>query len=293
MERTTTLEAAPSSARAARRFIAMVLSEWKLPEIVETAELLVSELVTNTLLHARTDTEVLVRHTGGTVHIEVCDTSVVQPEARTHHRESQTGRGLELVELLADSWGVDLHHGHHGVEGKGVWFELSVEPPAPAERIADGARPSRRDARSSEVCLEGVPTVLYRASQEHHQGLTREFVLMTIDDSAVDHVPSRLVALSVKLSQRFAASSTLMMEQVQAAERRGDPSCDLYLEVASDLAAPLEAIVELLEEADRFCEQGGMLTMAATPEVRAFRRWCVEEVTAQLAGRPGTPWRGG
>lgn len=289
MERTTTLEASPNSVRAARRFLAEVLADWGLAGVVETAELLVSELVTNVVLHAHTDIVVKIRRHEVSVHVEVCDTSNALPTISSHHRESQTGRGLELVEVLADAWGVDVHRGRRGIDGKSVWFDLSViRPPASAERLA--APGSSTKAHISTVCLEGVPTALYRASEEHRQGLTREFALMTINADDGPDVPSRLVALSEELSQRFARESANAREQVQAAELRGDANVNLLLELPPGSTAALEAIVDLLEEADRFCEHGAMLTVPATAEVRAFRRWCVDDVAAQLAGRDATPW---
>lgn len=294
VERSTTLEAAPASARAARRFVADALADWRLLDVVETAELLVSELVTNALLHARTSVELLARRSGGTLRVEVRDASDALPATRAHHQESLTGRGLELVEMLADSWGVDVHHGGGGVTGKGVWFELSTAgSTTPGAVFSVTARAPGRVGHASTVCLEGVPTALFRESQEHRAGLTREFLLMTIHDGASHGVPARLVAISEEVAVRFAGESATTLAQVSDAEVRGDATVDLVLELTAADAGPLEAIVDLLEEADRYCGQGAMLTMAATAEIQAFRRWCVDEVTAQLNGRPGSPWRSG
>lgn len=289
MERTTTLEAAPTSVRAARRFVAEVLAEWRLSGLVETAELLVSELVTNALLHAHTDVELVARLGDGRLRIEVRDTSAVLPTTGSHHQESQTGRGLQLVELLADSWGVDVDHEGRGIEGKAVWFELWAS--SPPGRVHLSGPLSNRAPSPAGVCFEGVPTALYRASEEHRLAVTREFVLMTIDAAEADEVPARLVALSEELAQRFAAETASALEQVEVAEQRGDETVDLFLELTPGASAPLLEVVELLEEADRFCERGAILTMAANAEIRAFRRWWVDQVVAQLAGGQGTPWR--
>lgn len=291
VERSIALDADPMSARAARRFVVDALTDWRMPQVVETAELLISELVTNALLHARSDAELVVRRSGGTVRFEVSDHSSAVPTTGHHHQESQTGRGLELVELLADAWGVDVHHRGLGITGKGVWFELSVaDSPAPPD--VPTQEPGRSFAVGTiSVCLQGVPTALFRASQDHRQDLTREFVLMTIEGASSDDVPARLVALSEEVTLRFGSESAATLAQVHEAEERGECTVDLVLELPPDAAAPVVAMVDLLEEADRFCEQGAMLTMAASAEVRAFRRWCADEVVAQLQGRPGTPWR--
>ncbi len=292
VERSTTLEAVPASAGGARRFVAEALVQWRLGELVETAELLVSELVTNALLHAHTSVKLAVRATGPAVRIEVCDTSPALPSAQRHHEEAQTGRGLELVEQLAHSWGVDVHHESGMVTGKSVWFQLSA-PGSTADPGVGGTQwSSRDDGVRMVVCLEAIPTALYRADQEHRQGLTREFVLMTLDDGSGEGAPSRLVALSEQLRARFAAESATTLGQLEAAEGRGDATLDLMLDLPPEAAEPLHDLVELLEEADRFCQQGAMLTVPAGAEITAFRRWCLDEVVRQLAGAPSTPWSG-
>ncbi len=292
VERSTTLEAVPLSAGFARRFVAQVLADWRLGDVVDTAELLVSELVTNVVLHAHTDIEVVARLDEASVRIEVRDASSVLPTTANHHRESQTGRGLELVDLCADSWGVAVHQGGDGVEGKSVWFCLSITTPSGnGGGVARRTRAAGTGPPVSSVCLLGVPTALYRSSEEHRQGLTREFVLMVLNDPVPADVPARLVALAEELSQRFARDSASALEQVEAAELRGDATVDLLLHLAPMEAGPIQAFADVLEEADEFCEREAMLTMPATAEVRAFRRWCADQVVAQLAGRPGTPWR--
>ena len=291
VERSIALDADPTSARAARRFVVDALTDWRLSQVIETAELLISELVTNALLHARSAAELVVRRSGGRVRFEVRDHSSAVPTTGRHDQESQTGRGLELVELLADAWGVDVHHRGLGVTGKGVWFELSIsDSPVPADRPPE--EPGRFSGVGTiSVCLQGVPTALFRAAQDHRQDLTREFLLMTIEGASSDDVPARLVALSEEFTRHLGAESAATLAQVHEAEEHGERIVDLALELPPDAAAPVVAMVDLLEQADRYCEQGAMLTLAASAEVRAFRRWCADEVVAQLQGRPGTPWR--
>jgi anti-sigma regulatory factor (Ser/Thr protein kinase) len=111
-----------SSARQARRYVAEQLEALGFPEVAPAAELLVSELVTNAVLHARTSVQVGVEPHGSSVRVTVADGSARQPMRRRHSVDSGTGRGLILVEQLSASWGVDLLEG-----GKVVWFELPRE----------------------------------------------------------------------------------------------------------------------------------------------------------------------
>lgn len=85
---------------------------------LDDAKLLVSELVTNAIRHARSPVQVTVRDHGGRLRVEVADESVRPLVYREGLQEG--GRGLLLLDALADRWGVD-HHSH----GKTVWFELA------------------------------------------------------------------------------------------------------------------------------------------------------------------------
>jgi anti-sigma regulatory factor (Ser/Thr protein kinase) len=120
-EARTSLPADPSSASLARRFVDRTLEAWGLDGVADTATLLVSELVANAILHARTQLEVVMRQTPAAVRIEVHDTNARLPTRKHYSSDAATGRGLLLVETLADGWGADATS-----DGKAVWFEIGV-----------------------------------------------------------------------------------------------------------------------------------------------------------------------
>jgi CheY-like chemotaxis protein len=107
----------PRSVSAARRFVAGTLAEW---DLADTITLLLSELVTNAIIHADTAPDVTVRLLRDRVHVEVADartdTLSVQETADTQ----TSGRGLALVEALATDWGNVVVPG-----GKVVWFDVA------------------------------------------------------------------------------------------------------------------------------------------------------------------------
>ncbi|MFI1440815.1 ATP-binding protein [Streptomyces fructofermentans] len=110
------LRAVPEVRRALRE----MLAHWGRPGRSEVAELLTSELVTNALIH--TDHDALLTATVGPrgLRVEVRDFVGRRPILRVPNADDGThGRGLVLVQSLADAWGVRAH----GV-GKAVWFEL-------------------------------------------------------------------------------------------------------------------------------------------------------------------------
>ena len=111
----------PASAARARQFVDDTLRGWGCDGFVDVARLLVSELATNAVLHARTDMTLVVAVTRGELRVEVHDGSVAPPVQRNYEDEAMTGRGLGLLEQMADRWGVE-----HGGDGKAVWFELDT-----------------------------------------------------------------------------------------------------------------------------------------------------------------------
>lgn len=108
-----------SSAGAARRFVSATLTAWGVEALEDAATLLASELVANVVLHAGTDLDVLLRRPAGRVRIEVHDRDHRLPIHKQYSVTATTGRGLGLLEDLAQEWGAELTPG-----GKVVWFEL-------------------------------------------------------------------------------------------------------------------------------------------------------------------------
>jgi anti-sigma regulatory factor (Ser/Thr protein kinase) len=107
-----------------RRFVGDTLRSWGYSDdVVDDAMLLVSELVTNALLHARSAPTVELTRHGGRVRCVVVDDSPTEPRRRRYANDAVTGRGIALVETLAHRWGIDRDG-----DGKRVWFEFSAEP---------------------------------------------------------------------------------------------------------------------------------------------------------------------
>jgi anti-sigma regulatory factor (Ser/Thr protein kinase) len=110
----------PSSASAARALAREELAG--LPsELVDTVSLLVTELVTNAVLHARTALHLDIEVGPRTVVLQVRDGSPRQPVVRHYGTGDVTGRGLALVEALSSDWGV-----RPAPPGKLVWCEVLI-----------------------------------------------------------------------------------------------------------------------------------------------------------------------
>lgn len=106
----------------ARAFVVAALNRWELEPLAEDAELLTSELVTNAVLHARSEVSLSVAVAEGTAEIGVTDTSRDLPRPDwSPDWTAESGRGLSLVDSIAREWGVA-----HLPHGKQVWFRLDV-----------------------------------------------------------------------------------------------------------------------------------------------------------------------
>ncbi|MCU1593461.1 MAG: putative sensor protein [Frankiales bacterium] len=118
------LSAEPSSVGEARRFVRGVLGDWGLDDAVEVVALLVSELATNAVLHARTAYAVIISADDDDICVEVLDRSEVPPRQRQNSPSAATGRGVGLVDQLSRSWG--SRPADHGF-AKSVWFTVPRE----------------------------------------------------------------------------------------------------------------------------------------------------------------------
>ncbi len=133
----TLLSSTPRGARLARLLAVDTLRSWGLPH--ERASHVVAELAANAATHGRLpgrSFRLTLYVIGGTLRIEVTDTRGERmPEPHVPDPDAESGRGLQLVEALADRWGV--------TEGwfprKTVWAELAFSSPEPASSCSGAA----------------------------------------------------------------------------------------------------------------------------------------------------------
>ncbi|MBO8194274.1 SpoIIE family protein phosphatase [Streptomyces oryzae] len=118
----TELPANPLAAAAARGFTRVALGRWHVGgDAAEDTVLLVSELVTNAVVHAGTSVELECRYAAGVVYAEVADRHPARRVAA--HGQEGHGHGLQLVGALAKEWGISYRRGR-----KTVWFQLGPAP---------------------------------------------------------------------------------------------------------------------------------------------------------------------
>ncbi|MFE3169441.1 ATP-binding protein [Streptomyces sp. NPDC059224] len=111
-----------AAVHTARRAVARQALAWGLTPVSDDAILLVSELVTNALEHSMGPASLAVIPLKCGVRVEVRDTLTSLPVRRSESSDATSGRGLLVVEALANSWGVETHG-----TGKRVWCEIYAQ----------------------------------------------------------------------------------------------------------------------------------------------------------------------
>ncbi|MFF4408862.1 PAS domain S-box protein [Streptoverticillium reticulum] len=117
----TELPSEPCAAADGRRFLTVTLAAWDCSAALDDARLLTSEVLTNAICHATGPIQLRVRRGTDELTVEVTDRSPQPPQPRLAEVGDESGRGLLLVDALADSWGtrpVD--------RGKTIWFTLRL-----------------------------------------------------------------------------------------------------------------------------------------------------------------------
>ena len=142
----------PPSVAEARARVRALLLECDRQDLVETAVLLTSEVVTNALLHAGTDIVVVARVDVTGLRVEISD--------GRYAATAGTGRGLLMLESMVDDWGVNRHRA-----GKTVWFRISGPENNLDDPVEPTNDPARRARRRDNVAVElrNMPLLLHAA----------------------------------------------------------------------------------------------------------------------------------
>jgi PAS domain S-box-containing protein len=296
------LPARATSAGEARALVRDALERGGAQEWIDPAQLALSEVVTNALVHVGRAFGVRVRLDDAGLRVEVADDSPHLPVARHYAPTSGTGRGLRLLEELVDDWGSTAHAG-----GKVVWFEIRTRAgspeqnhlPARTDRATgtDRAAGADGDAAREFVRIELLrfPMLMHAAWQEHAEALLREFLLVSLDDDQVTGF------------ERHAQASdalNLLGEQAPAPSLGEDPDAIMAHAVEPDVTATqltlqvpvgslrhFATLEEMLAEAVEMASVGDLLVPPTQPEVGDLSRWLCGQVRDQATGTgTAVPW---
>lgn len=111
------LPAIPETVGRARRLVRQTLTAWKLSDLADDMTAVISEVVTNAIVHAQTSITLSLHHQGRSVRAEVADHSTAWPTPLPAGPDKERGRGLAILAAYSERWGVDP-----SPDGKTVWF---------------------------------------------------------------------------------------------------------------------------------------------------------------------------
>jgi hypothetical protein len=138
--------------------------------------------------------------------------------------------------------------------------------------------------------LADVPAALFIESQNHQHDLIRELALIDIGarSAATDpSLPRQVTRLIDDILTEYADVRSETRDQALSAMARGDEVFTMSVPVRPRMVDALRRWLQLIESADRFSDQGLLLTLAARPEIRSLRRWYVEAIAWCLAASSG------
>ena len=275
------------SVSLARRAVQQFLEERRLEGLSGSAQLVVTELATNAVLHTTGGFDVQARILPQGMRIAVSDSSPSLPVVPVPAQMSMTGRGLLLVRSLAVRMGFEPTPG-----GKVVWAEIREETlpgDAVVTQLVD-AWADDLDASAASVSkrpvieLGDVPTELLLAAKSHVDNLVREFTLAAAGEreGSTAAVPPHLAELIETVVNRFSRPRLSIKRQALEAARLGLDHVRLRLELEPGAAEAGEAYLHALDEADVYCRAARLLTLETPPKHRVFRHWYVGEIVRQL-----------
>ena len=293
------LDPEPQSVRRARVFIGEELERLGRLDLVDAAELGVSELVTNAILHADPPITVRLRGSRRRPRVEVHDTSsrppsVVADMTDDDHILRTFGRGMGIVALYSQSWGADVSS-----DGKVVWFVPSGEPGADIAEgevydLAEAVELAMADVEPPEsmmtVRLLGMPAQVFATFRGWYSEIRRELRLLSFDQRDRFPVAEELAELTLQVeSERRLARG---VERLNAAIAEGLSSVDLEYVVPTTAADTMQRMQEVMLRADRFCRDQSLLTVAATTQQLQLMEWYTGEFVRQSRGEAPLPWPG-
>jgi len=258
------------------------------PDLADDAALVITELVTNAVLHANGYVGADVRPTPDGLRIEVSDASPLPPVMGRESDEALTGRGLYMVSALAARWGVEPRP-----NGKVVWAEITgqsrpgrtaaASTAADVDPLAEWEAAAAANETLFHVELGDVPTDLLLAAKAHVENVAREFALAQagaesgITEGFPEYLESALQALD-----DFAGARQSIKRQALAAAERADVKTRLGLDLPASGAEAAERYLAALDEVDAYCRAARLLTLETPPQHRVFRQWYIGELVAQL-----------
>jgi hypothetical protein len=270
--------------------VAAELTDLGRDDLADDLTMLVSELVANGVMHARTELLLTLDRTVDGVRLGVADGSRFMPRFAGSSAQAISGRGLLIVDRLGSRWGIDrLPQG-----GKVVWVEVD-EPSAvgddwsPEDLIEVWSQDDEASPSAIAVRVDIAVRDLLDSRRETDDRI-REVQLLVLDSgaTAAPRTPAAVIALADRLDEAvvaFGDARRQIQDQALQAARGGHEEMTLQLQLEPDAGSRALAFVEVLEAADALTAEGTLLLPPSTDATKAVRRQYVDAIVQQLAQR--------
>jgi hypothetical protein len=263
-------------------------------DLAEDVAMLVSELVSNGVIHAKTEMRLTVELAGEGVRVALADDSAAMPRFAGADLQAISGRGLVIIDRLAERWGVErLPQG-----GKVVWVEIDApstdqgtveEEEGPlALWVDDAVGTDEWPALTAVPVRVEVDVKALVESRHETDSQIRDMQLLGLaadQESQETSSAPELVALAQQLDRAlhdFRDARRQIQTQALAAQRAGVSRTVLELYLEPDSAPAARRFLEALEAADALTAAGVLLVPPSSQATRDIRRYYVESIIDQL-----------
>jgi anti-sigma regulatory factor (Ser/Thr protein kinase) len=291
------LAPAADSAHLARQAVTAVLDQLGRADLVDDATVVVSELVANAVMHARTELVVSVDPAGDGIRVSVADGSHILPRWSASSPTATSGRGLLLVQRLSRTWGVQpLADG-----GKVVWAQIDLPADSRTEDSfedvleawADEPWPAHPLPETGVEIEVEIDVQAMLDSRAHTEELLRELQLILLNSSwqvTTGVSPPPIVQLAHRLasaSDEFHEARRQIYNQTFSAAKHGNRQTTLHLLLRRVDAGAAHRWLDALDEADALTAAGVLLLPPFPPQMTDFRRAYISAIAEQLDASGG------
>ena len=284
-----TLPAEPLTVGRARRAVRNALKAAGAMHLRDVSELVVSELVTNAVVHAGTPVILRITAVSDGIRVEVEDGSLHLPIRRTWADTAGTGRGLRIVDEQADRWDTVLTK-----VGKVVWFEIGrPRVPLPPNLSAPAPGPAA-EPELVAVTLLNVPLLMHWAWQEHAATLLRDYLLYSLERHAGALEDHAAASGALSVLDAHLPAPLLPHEPDELMANSVEPivtASRVALNVPASSLRDFEVLDDLLARAVTAAAEGHLLSPPTQPEMAEMRSWLCGEIAGQAGGADPKPWR--
>ncbi len=143
------------------------------------------------------------------------------------------------------------------------------------------------------VRLVDFPVALATRFNRHYEAIQRELALIHFsDDETRAALPGRVLEVAERTSSELAGAEIIARDQLAEAIAGGAQTVTVDARMPRSAGASITALMGVLSEADAFCREGDLITVAMPPECCRFRDWFLNELVNQMRGEEPTPWTG-